>query len=198
MSDNPSDVPLIPDRVAVLLGRLAYHAAWLDDTLGDAVVVGNPSATHLAESTPSWARSGAQLIEAVRAIAIDHAFIDQLATRLEGLNAVRNQLIHGIWLWRDDSALVLKRSTGKGERSVDYATYTYADIDNLVEQYLRLQEIAERFVALLRRANPGHESQWADCPDDGFAMRGAFVDGLIVWQCPRCGRTLSAVPVDAE
>jgi len=188
----------VPDEVAVLLGRLAFYASWLEDILGDAVVVGNPDATLHAESTPNWAWGGERLADAVRAIPIDHEFPELIAARLEALSLTRNQLIHGVWLWKDDSVLVMKRNTGRGLRSVKYGTYTYTQLEAIIAEYRAITESAHRFLSFLETMHPNHvnasESNATKCPNDGLPMRGAMVEGAIVWRCGECGQTLSADP----
>jgi hypothetical protein len=181
----------IPDRVVVLLGRFVYYSAWLDDVMGEAVIHGNVSATALSDSTPGWASSGKALVAAVRLIQIDHQLIDDLADRLDILNAIRNQLVHGVWLWRDDSVMVMKRSLGKGERQVEYATFAYEEIEGVVEQYKELGEIVDRLVALLMKGNPASLERdglsTPNCPTDLTPMGAVVQNEVIVWKCQECG-----------
>jgi hypothetical protein len=187
-------IPL-PDEVAVLLGRLTFYAAWLDDKLGDAVVMGNPEATHLAESTPEWAQSGARLVAALRGITAYAPVADQIADRLAALNQVRNLLVHGVWLWRRGAVMVVKRSLDSGgERMVEYDTLTFEEIDEVVRDYRRLGKFADRFVAILTKniARP-YEDRYR-CPNDGTPLKGSLVDDIMVQLCPTCGYTADATP----
>ncbi|MEV8173915.1 hypothetical protein [Microbacterium sp. NPDC079176] len=185
-------IPL-PDAVAVLLGRLTFYAAWLDDKLGDAVVMGNPEATHLAESTPDWAASGARLVAAVRGITAFAPVGDQLADRLAGLNQYRNLLVHGVWLWRRGAVMVVKRSLNSGgERMVEYDTLSYEEIEELVGDYQKLGKYADRFVAALRKyVERPYEDRYR-CPNDGTSLEGSLVDDIMVQLCPTCGYTAEA------
>lgn len=186
----------VPEAVATLLGRFTYYAAWLDDVLGEAVVLGNPDATELSESTPNWAGSGKALVAGVRSIRIDHPFIGDLADRLEGLNRTRNQLVHGVWMWKDDQVLVMKRSLSKGQRRVEYATYKYTEIEAVIEQYQQIGRIVDRLVALLMKGNSNHaklvDLQTPRCPNDGEKLQGHLAGEVIVWKCPACEHAQSA------
>lgn len=182
----------IPDHVTVLLGRLVYYAAWLDDVLGEAVVHGTPGLTTDARTTPGWADSGARLVEAVRAIPVEHSFVGHMADRLAKVNASRNQLIHGVWLWQDDHVVVMKRVLGRGERMTAHATYTYEQIETLIEEYQHLGELADRWVTLLMESNPASaelENVTApECPTDRRPMRAVAENNVMVWKCPECGQ----------
>lgn len=180
----------IPDHVAALLGRFTFYAAWLDDVLGEAVVLSNAALTEDSASTPGWASSGKQLVAAVRRIRND-SFTNRLADRLESLNGVRNQLVHGVWLYQSDSVLVMKRSLTKGPRRTAYLTYTYAEIEALIDDYRHFGTIADRLVKILMEAN-GRAAELDDlsppsCPSDSVKMEGVIQGEEIVWRCPTCG-----------
>jgi hypothetical protein len=179
----------IPEPVAAVLGQLVYYAAWLDDVLGEAVVLGNPLATEAGDSTPGWASSGKALVQAVRSIQIDHPFIGDFADRLDRLNKMRNQFVHGVWLWRDDAVLILKRSLDKGPRLFDYVTYSYQDLEQIVAEYQALGKIADRLITVLMDARRD-EIDWLrtpNCPNDLLPMKTAIQNGVIVWKCHECG-----------
>jgi hypothetical protein len=190
MAEDTRDWLPVSDDVARLLGRLLYYASWLDDVLGEAVVHGNPKATHLAESTPGWASSGKALVAAVRGIQVEHSLVDDIADRLDSLNAVRNQLVHGVWLWEKDTVMVMKRSLDPGERAIAYAQYTYAEIEAIIAQYQGLGKVADGLVSLLMKSNPASQLMSLNgphCPIDSALLEGAQKDGLIVHRCPQCG-----------
>ena len=190
----------VPPYVAQLLGRFTYYASWLDDTLGEAVVIGNPHATEHAESTPGWARSGSQLVDAVLAIAPDQPVMQDIARRLGNLNVIRNQLVHGVWLWEDEKVMVMKRQLGKGQRSIAYATYTYVEIEGFIRNYQQLGGIADKLVEMLTKGNSSGvalaESQSPTCTIEGDTMLAVVRNDLIVWECPTCRTWRSAVPED--
>lgn len=184
----------LPDPVAVLLGRVIFYGAWLDDLLGEAVVLANPEATHLAESTPDWAQSGNRLVTAVRGIDGFKQVTDQLADRLAILTQTRNLLVHGVWLWKDESVMVMKRALDKGERHVDYATFSYDEIRDLIAHYQTLGKLVDRFIDILRKnTDLSHEDQYG-CPIDGTRLGATVVDDVILQLCPSCGYTDSATP----
>lgn len=192
----------VPDAVALLLGRVTYYAAWLDDVLGDAIIASSLEASDASETTPGWASSGTQLVTALRRIDVGDTRVNDLAGTLAGhledLNVIRYQLVHGVWLWDRDSVMVMKRSLNPGQRSVEYARFTYAELIELIANYRQLGHLAERFADLLSRGNPVHtqtrESVTPRCPTDGVLLAGALVDDIIVWQCEVCGMTLPSVP----
>ena len=181
----------IPDHVAQVLGRLAFYAAWLDDTLSEAVIVGNANATADGESTPGWAESGSQLVAAVLAIDPSQQVLKDLTDHLTDMNDVRNQLIHGVWLWQDEKALILRRARGKGPRQIRYATYTYEQIEQLIDKYQHLGTIAEKLVEILLKGNPAaralRDEQSPKCSIDGSTMEDFYTSEVIVWKCPLCG-----------
>lgn len=184
----------IPDSVAALLGRFTYYASWLDDMLGEAVVLGSPNATHLGESTPDWAWSGKRLVSAVRSIPVYPPVSEQLAHRLDVLNESRNLLIHGVWLWKGSSVMVMKRGPGQGERHVEYATFYYDEIEELIRSYQALGALAERFVAILsKHVRRPYEDRYR-CPNDATPLDGVVVDERIMQFCPACDFTQSAEP----
>ncbi len=189
----------ISDEVANLLGRFVYNAAWLDDVLGEAVVLGNPSATEMAESTPDWATSGDRLVAAVRGIAVPGPLVGMLADRLASLNETRNQLVHGVWLWSDDAVLVMKRALGKGERQVKYASYEYVFIEDVIREYQAVGKIADRLVEILMFNNPAVHAMEAKyvCEVDGARTQGVIVGDDIMQECMTCGHQQSAVPKDS-
>lgn len=194
MTDARDEWIPVPDDVALLLGRVMFYAAWLDDRIGEAVVLANPDATHLAESTPDWAQSGSRLVSAVRAITGFEQVTDQLADRLTALTVTRNLLVHGVWLWKDESVMVMKRSLAGGERHVDYATFTYAEIRDLIVHYQTLGKLVDRFIEILRRnANLTYEDHHR-CPRDGTPFGATVVDDVILQKCPQCGLTASSEP----
>lgn len=192
----------IPDGVAVVVGRLIYYAAWLDDFVADAVIAGSLHESDESDTTPGWATSGKQLVAALRRIDVGQpqvtALANQLADHLENMNTMRNQLVHGVWLWESKSVMVMKRSLSPGRRSIDYARYTYSELLGLVAEYRRLGQLAERFAQLLEKGNPAHaraiQSVTPMCSVDGELLEGAIVDDQIVWQCATCGTTMPAVP----
>ncbi|WP_431072096.1 hypothetical protein [Microbacterium phyllosphaerae] len=186
-------IPL-PDAVAVLLGRLTFYSAWLDDVLGEAVVLANPDATHLGQSTPDWAASGKRLVAAVRGITVYPPVTEQLADRLAALVETRNHLVHGVWMWRDDAVMVMKRSMKPGERHVEYDRFSYQEILDLIRDYQVLGSFADRFVSILRKnVKRPYEDRYT-CPTDGTPLEGSLVDDVIVQLCPACGFTASATP----
>ncbi len=186
-------IPL-PDHVAVLLGRLTFYASWLDDVLGEAVVLSNPDATHLAASTPDWAASGTRLVAAVRAITVYPPVTGQLADRLAAVNGTRNLLVHGVWMWQDNAVMVMKRSLKSGERHVEYTTFTYQEIEELIDHYRVLGGFADRFVTILQKnVRRPYEDRYR-CPKDGTPLEGSISEEIIVQLCPSCGYTVSASP----
>jgi hypothetical protein len=195
---NPNRWLDLPDDVAILIGRILYYAGWLDDTLGELVVHGNPDATHCAESTPGWAASGEGLVDAVRRIkGLRLETVDNLAHNLALLNGVRNQLVHGVWLWKDDRVLLLKRSLGKrGERTVDYGEMTYAEIKELVEAYKRLNVQAEAILEYLKATNPASTAMEAAfvCPKDGGELKVILREEVMLNQCTSCTWEAEAAP----
>lgn len=191
----------IPDHVAALLGRVTFYAAWLDDVLGDAVVLGNPGATDVPASTPGWADSGQRLVAAVRGIQIPapYTFVGRIADELASLNATRNLLIHGVWLWKDGRVMVMKRSLDKTARLHEYLTFTYDEIVAVIDRYQRLGTMADRLVKALMENNPTHdareEAHTPRCPTDATPM-DVFVqdDDVIAWRCPACGLERATIP----
>ena len=190
---EPNDWIPLPDAVAALLGRVVFYATWLDDILGEAVVLATPDADHLAESTPDWAASGDRLVRAVRSMPIPGDLTEKMADYLESLNGWRNLLVHGVWLWQDDHVMVMKRAHGKGERHVDYGTLSYDQIEKVVSDYQHIGGIADRLVTILRRRRPPYPERYR-CPDDGTVYGATIVDDEIMQLCPACGRTASARP----
>lgn len=186
-------IPL-PNVVAGLLGRLTFYAAWVEDALGEAVVLSNPDATHRAESTPDWESSGRRLVAAVRGIKVYPLVTEQLADRLNSLIEERNLLVHGVWMWRDEAVMVMKRSLSGGERYVECSTYSHDEIEDLTRHFQTLGRLAERFVAILNKnVHRPYEDRYR-CPRDGTRLGGSVVDDLIVQLCPSCGFTASAAP----
>ena len=160
MSEYALGYMAVPDKVAILLGRLAYHAAWLDDALGEAVVLASRTAANRDESPSGWAMSGEQLVKAVRKLAIDYPSMDPLANRLEKVNIARNQLVHGVWLWQDDAVEVMKRALGKGPPTFDHATYPYEYLERLIGEYQYLHQAVDDFIYDFMKQNP-HVEQGA-------------------------------------
>lgn len=148
----------VPDRAVLLLGRLTYYAAWLDETLSEVVVLGTPSRTVDSHSTPGWADSGTRLVDAVRRIDIGHPITSEFADRLSNLNEIRNQLVHGVWMWEQDRVRVMKRSLGKGPRASGYATYAYAEIEKYIVEYQEIGVLASEFVDILRKGQNATET----------------------------------------
>ena len=195
---NPDRWLHLPDDVAILIERFLYYAGWLDDTLGEIVVHGNPDATHRAESTPGWAASGEGLLDAVQRIkGLRPETVDDLAHNLALLNGIRNQLVHGVWLWKDDHVLLMKRSRDKtGERTVDYGEMTYAEIDELVETYKRLNVQAEAILKYLKATNPASAAIEAAfvCPKDGGELKVILREEVMMNQCTTCTWEAEAAP----
>lgn len=192
MNDEDPWLP-IPDHVAALLGRVTFYAAWLDDVLGDAVVLGNPNATDSPASTPGWADSGQRLVSAVRGIKVPppFTFVGRMADELASLTTIRNLLIHGGWLWKDDRVMVMKRSLDKTSRLHEYLTFTYDEIAAVIVRYQRLGKMADGLVKALMQNNPAHdareEAHTPRCPDDSTAMDIIVRDDILIWKCPACG-----------
>jgi hypothetical protein len=189
----------ISDDVANLLGRFVDNSAWLDDVLGEAVVLGNPAATEMAESTPDLAASGERLVAAVRGIQVPGPLAGMLADRLAKLNETRNHLVHGVWLWSDDAVLVMRRALGKGERQVKYASYKYAFIEDVIREYQVVGKLADRLVEILMSNNPALEAMEAKyvCEVDGGRTEGVIIGEDIVQECTMCGHRQPAVPKDS-
>ena len=200
-SDHPEWIPL-PDYAAVLLGRIAFYASWLDDTLGEIVAASGLEPSEDSARTPGWAASGERLVKALQSIDVGHEQANraahQLGTNLATLNPTRNQLLHGVWMWHEDAVFVMKRSLDPGPRHVGSARYTYADLTGLIVSYQQLGKLADRFLEMMRRDNPAVAVRERDatptCPDDGEMFDGAILDGEVLWRCPRCGRSQSAEP----
>lgn len=192
----------VPDAVAIILGRITYYAAWLDDTLGEAVIASSLHFSDSSETTPGWAASGKQLVAALKRIDVGEPKVTEMAHEfadyLDDFNVTRNQLVHGVWLWDQDSVMVLKRSLGPGQRSADYARYSYTELLQLATRYQTIGNLAQRFVHLLRKSNPAHASREASvtpsCLIDGIPLRGAIVGDEIVWRCGICGITQPSIP----
>lgn len=195
----------VSDRVAGLLGRVTFYAAWLDDSVSEIIVGTNVDLSDHSSLTPGWASSGKALVAALRRTRTGTPQADEsigkLADRLEDMNAVRNQLVHGVWLPRQGSVVVMKRSLDQGPRSIDYGTYDYAELELLIEEYRRLGRLADRFVEMLHAGNPVHrereQAMTPKCPTDVRPMESALSeDDEIVWLCPMCGYTESASIAD--
>jgi hypothetical protein len=194
MSQPDNWIPL-PDSVACLLGRVVYYSTWLDDLLGEAVVLADPNSDETAEATPNWAASGDRLVSAVRAMPVEGSLPDDLADHLAALNVTRNLLVHGVWLWQDDHVLVMKRALRKGERHVEYDTLTYRQIEKVVARYQRVGGLVDRLIEILRRRGRTGEDR-LPCPEDGTPLEAAMVADEIFQRCPACGLTISAAPTD--
>lgn len=192
MTSTDDWIPL-PDSVAALLGRVVFYATWLDDLLGEAVVLAATDADHLAQSTPNWAASGDRLVKAVRDMPIPGDLTGKMADYLESMNGWRNLLVHGIWMWQDDHVMVMKRALGNGERRVDYGTLSYQQIEKVVADYQHIGRIADRLVTILQRRQQPYADRYR-CPDDGTLYGGTLRDGVILQLCSTCGRTESALP----
>lgn len=146
MSEYAQGYMAVPDNVALLLGRFVYHAAWLDDALGEAVVLHSRTASNRDESPRGWAMSGDQLVKAVRALAVGYPSFEPLSTRLEAINVTRNRLVHGIWLWQENTVEVMKRDMGKGAPGFEIVTYSYARIEAAIAEYQDLHKIVDDLI----------------------------------------------------
>lgn len=188
----------LPDEVAILMGRFMYYASWLDDSLGEIIVYGNPDVTHDTETSLDWSASGRLLVDAIRRVKLlSRENIDNLADNVEALNYYRNHLVHGTWLWKDDHVLFIKRSLGrKGERTVDYGQMTYVEIEELVDDYKRMCVIAGELVEYLKATNPAHASMAASfvCPVDGGSLAVELRDEIIHNKCTTCSWESEASP----
>lgn len=199
--ERPEWIPL-PDYAAVLLGRIAFYASWLDDTLGAIVAASSLERSEDSAHTPDWAASGGRLVKALQSIDVGNTQVNglahQLGTNLARLNPTRNQLLHGVWMWREDAVFVAKRSLVSGPRHVSYARYTYAELSRVIESYQQLGNLADRFLEMLRQQNPAVAIRERDatpvCPVDGELLDGAFLEEEVLWRCPKCGQTRSATP----
>lgn len=201
-SDQPHDWIPLPDFAAVILGRIAFYASWLDDTLGLIVAASSLELSEDSRHTPDWAASGGRLVKALQGVDVGdeqaNRLAHQLGTNLASLNPTRNQLLHGVWMWRDDAVFVMKRSLGAGQRHVSYARYTYKQLNRIVESYQQLGKLADRYLEMLRQQNPAvairEQEATPRCAKDGEMLDGAILADEVLWRCPKCGQTLSVVP----
>lgn len=85
-----------PLEFAELLGRLVYHAGWVEHSLGELAVLHHPQRE---ESTDAgWGFSGTRLVAALRKIRNPSEQLTDAINVYEKLFQSRNKLIHTGWV----------------------------------------------------------------------------------------------------
>lgn len=127
-----------PHEFAELLGRLVYHAGWVEHSLGELAVLRHPQQE---ESTGAgWGFSGTRLVTALREISNPSKQLTEVIDEYEKLFQSRNKLIHTGWVVSSsDSVNGFHAPLEKGTPKMSIYRTSYGALEREIVRWERLE-----------------------------------------------------------
>jgi hypothetical protein len=135
-----------PLELAELLGRLLYHAGWVEHSLGELAVLHHPQR---AESTDAgWGFSGTRLVTALRKISNPSEQLSNAIDEYESLFQSRNKLIHTGWVVNSpDSVNGLHAPIEKGTPRMSVYRTSYGALRGEIARWERLEKAVDDLIS---------------------------------------------------